>query len=414
MATPANAADITLLSACAFVANIGAAVTGFGQAIIFLFVWQIAELAGYDGSFKSAVFIQALSLFSMQPLLLYKAKVWRNAHRRVLLLFVPITLISTPLGQLVSNEVPTDIVLMVAGVLVTFVACWELYSKRKWFLRCLKKGSTDDAQGGETKAGGASNQVSGVRVDMQEDGTGAQNDPESLNEDTVIENGVANSNKLAGVETTVNPAERKTSTMMGNQLDSDVENIEEVVHGAQDDPDSLDKDTVIGVTNSTEATGEEKSASSKKEETKTTLEQLKIGFNKPTFITLLAGAASGFLGGMVAIRGPPLIFYFLHPPPPIAFDKSSQRATGVVIMFCNVAMRMVFYLVDTFSESTGHVIFASEDWRLYLSVIVCSIAGGVVGSKLFEYVKDSKDTIRGILAVLLLLCGVSLLFSAFA
>ena len=41
--------------------------TGFGQAIIFLFVWQIVELAGYDETgFKYAVFIQALSLFSMQ------------------------------------------------------------------------------------------------------------------------------------------------------------------------------------------------------------------------------------------------------------------------------------------------------------------------------------------------------------
>ena len=36
---------------------------------------QIVELVGYDGDFKSAVFIQALSLFSMQPLVLYKAKV---------------------------------------------------------------------------------------------------------------------------------------------------------------------------------------------------------------------------------------------------------------------------------------------------------------------------------------------------
>ena len=118
----------------------------------------------------------------------------------------------------------------------------------------------------------------------------------------------------------------------------------------------------------------------------------------------------------MAIRGPPLIFYFLHPPHPITFNKSSQRATGVVIMFCNVLMRMIFYLANTFSmnSSEGKMEFVKEDWRLYLSVIVCSIAGGLVGSKLFEYLKDSKDTIRGILAVFLLLCGVSLLFSAFA
>ena len=56
---------------------------------------------------------------------------------------------------------------------------------------------------------------------------------------------------------------------------------------------------------------------------------------------------------MVAIRGPPLIFYFLHPPHPISFNKSSQRATGVVIMFCNVMMRMIFYLVNTFSPNSS-------------------------------------------------------------
>lgn len=83
-------------------------------------------------------------------------------------------------------------------------------------------------------------------------------------------------------------------------------------------------------------------------------------------------------------------------------------------MFCNVLMRMIFYLVNTFSMNPSGVVFVKEDWRLYLSVIACSIAGGLVGSKLFEYLKDSKDTIRGILAVFLLLCGVSLLFSAFA
>ncbi len=84
-------------------------------------------------------------------------------------------------------------------------------------------------------------------------------------------------------------------------------------------------------------------------------------------------------------------------------------------MFCNVLMRMIFYLVNTFSStSSGKMGFVKEDWRLYLSVIVCSIAGGLVGSKMFEYLKDSKDTIRGILAVFLLMCGISLLFSAFA
>ena len=143
-------------------------------------------------------------------------------------------------------------------------------------------------------------------------------------------------------------------------------------------------------------------------------EQVKIGLNKATIYTLIAGGASGFLGGMVAIRGPPLIFYFLHPPHPVTFNKNSSRATGVVIMFFNVLMREIFYLVNTFTDDLNNKIgYQKEDWRLYLSVVICSIAGGLVGSKMFEYLKDSRDTIRGILSIFLFMCGVSLLFSAF-
>jgi hypothetical protein len=58
--------DIALLSLSSFLGNVGVALTGFGMAIIYLFVWQIAVIAGYDSNFKYAVFIQALALFSAQ------------------------------------------------------------------------------------------------------------------------------------------------------------------------------------------------------------------------------------------------------------------------------------------------------------------------------------------------------------
>ncbi len=62
-----SGATIALLSSCGFFGNFGAALTGFGEAIIFLFIWQVVFLAGYDGSdFKFAIFIQCLSLFSVQ------------------------------------------------------------------------------------------------------------------------------------------------------------------------------------------------------------------------------------------------------------------------------------------------------------------------------------------------------------
>ena len=64
--------DVFLLSLCAFLGNIGVAITGFGMAIIYLFIYQILVLSGYDefdskfSNFKYAIFIQALALFSAQ------------------------------------------------------------------------------------------------------------------------------------------------------------------------------------------------------------------------------------------------------------------------------------------------------------------------------------------------------------
>ncbi len=62
----AGAVDIVVLSLCAFIGNVGVALTGFGMAIVYLFVWQIAVLSGYQSDFKYAVFIQALALLAAQ------------------------------------------------------------------------------------------------------------------------------------------------------------------------------------------------------------------------------------------------------------------------------------------------------------------------------------------------------------
>jgi len=142
------------------------------------------------------------------------------------------------------------------------------------------------------------------------------------------------------------------------------------------------------------------------------LETVALGFTAQ-FWTLFAGFASGFLGGLCGIRGPPIIMYFLHPPYPVSFDKKTQRATGASITATNVAMRIAYYLVNTLAFD-GEDFFEASNWALYVSVVIFSLAGVLVGSKVFEYMKDSKATIRGILSIFLLLCGVSLLISSFA
>ena len=279
----ATAADIGLLSTCAFLGTIGASLTGFGQAIIFLFVWQIVELAGYDGDFKSAVFIQALSLFSMQPLVLYKAKVWKNAHRRVLLLFVPITLVSTPLGQLVSDGVPTSIVQAVAGVLVTFVACWELYSKRNWFLSLSlcnnKKKSKEDKKDGQVGADDTADhaaergeagvgEVGAESNETKEEGIISTNDGDATtttdNSEANVDNNEEPSRKeLAAAEAATSPNPSSVYASLAAKPNS---NVDMSTTESSPSPQSNNKPPI------------------KEDE-----EQLKIGINKPTLMTLLAG-----------------------------------------------------------------------------------------------------------------------------
>ena len=128
-----TATDIVVLSLASFFGNFGVALTGFGQAIVYLFIWQIASLSGYDGLLEVAIFIQAFSLMVVQPLLMYKADVLNFASKRMLIWFIPATLIATPLGQYTAEHVDIEIVILVGAFLVTFIAIFEIYNKWEFF-----------------------------------------------------------------------------------------------------------------------------------------------------------------------------------------------------------------------------------------------------------------------------------------
>lgn len=136
------------------------------------------------------------------------------------------------------------------------------------------------------------------------------------------------------------------------------------------------------------------------------------------FWTLFAGFASGYLGGFCGIRGPPLIIYFLYPPSPVVFTKSSQRSTGACITAANVSMRVLFYIIESVSAKKGGPLhgayFKAENWYLYVIVMVFSLLGLLVGDLLFKKIGDRKDVIRGVLTIMLFLCGVSLILTSFA
>lgn len=58
---------------------------------------------------------------------------FEHASGRMLRYFVPITIIATPLGQLLGDQISTDMVEAVGGILVSFVAVFEVYQKRQLF-----------------------------------------------------------------------------------------------------------------------------------------------------------------------------------------------------------------------------------------------------------------------------------------
>ena len=106
----ATVVNVVVLSLSAFFGNMGVAVTGFGMAILYLLVFQVAAViqyaSGADGqSFKHAVFIQSLSLFAVQPLLLWNAQVSKHVNWPLLLLMIPATLVATPLGSITGEQV---------------------------------------------------------------------------------------------------------------------------------------------------------------------------------------------------------------------------------------------------------------------------------------------------------------------
>lgn len=349
--------DVVVLSLCSFLGNVGVSLTGFGMAIVYIFVWQISSLSGYDGDFKYAIFIQSLALVSVQPILLYKANVRKHASRKMLLYFIPITIISTPLGQLTSDHVSINTVKSVGGIIVFLVSIREVYMKRYFFFSYFMSNESEM--------------------------------PKSRKSPTTN----------CGDEN-----ETPSAYPKADESDDEVPNMNEK---NEEEISGTDEDEGQSIRNETTEKDDDQEASNLDTESK---EMTSLGLSA-IFWTLFAGFASGYLGGLCAIRGPPLIIYFLHPPQPIQFTNKSQRATGVCITVANVLLRVIYYAVESITDEV--TLFKTDDWYLYLSVILSSLFGVFIGTALFKRLKDYKDSIRGVLTIMLLICGISLLITAF-
>ncbi len=331
----------------------------------------------------------------------------KYSHRRILLLFVPVTLVLTPVGQYVGTIAPIPLMKMIAGVVVLLVAFIETHTRRRAILRlCGKKKrekKTAAADGGEG-GGGTTSAAAATATDGRPSREVA--DPE----DAAPAATTMDSSGGGGQDLDVGdfPIE---STRMSFSI--------RTCNATEDVLDSVTDAAAAGAVPTPAAQNPlNDGAPAKSAGGPLPAERVKFGCNRVTSDTLVAGGLSGFLGGMIGIRTPPLMLYFLHPPMPLVFDNHSQRATGVVIMCTSTVFRQVFYLYDTFKGDdepgyqSGVYAYQKEDWKLYVCVVVFSILGGWVGGRAFELVKNAKGTIRGIFLVLLYMCGASLFISA--
>jgi uncharacterized membrane protein YfcA len=339
---------IIVFSAAAFIGNFGVAITGFGMAIFFLFVYTIADFATLMEctrcDIRDAVFYQTLALGSAIPFLIYQARSVIKEHwsKELLAAFIPATIIGTPIGNFLQDHLPSDILRIIVGAVVTGILCYDLSKSipsSDWYQRCCRheKGTLAAIPGNDAEEGDSfDNQEKKYRDSEQNDDV----DRDRNND-----------------ESPVDPIE-KCDDIESNETKTDVS------------PKDSTKDTL--------PTGW----------------RLRIwGF--------VLGFLSGFLGGLIGIRGPPLMVFFLVFP----YPKSVVRGNAVLILLVNVLIRCVYYVVEDLTGVRKVSWFESS----YLYLYICVIFFGLLGVPAGNYVasKLNQQQFKLVIAFMLIMSGLS-------
>eukprot|EP00539_Tryblionella_compressa_P012342 CAMPEP_0178826984 /NCGR_PEP_ID=MMETSP0746-20121128/7026_1 /TAXON_ID=913974 /ORGANISM="Nitzschia punctata, Strain CCMP561" /LENGTH=338 /DNA_ID=CAMNT_0020488811 /DNA_START=1 /DNA_END=1017 /DNA_ORIENTATION=- len=303
---------------CSFIANAGVSITGFGMALIFVFVFTIFDVLGCmkdcpEGmcDMKYVVCLQSLSLVGSMPFLIYKAKAW-NANQQLLSTLVPVTLVSTPAGQWCQTYVASSWIRMVVGVVVTVVVGYEIYKM------CMAKRTSNNATSDEAAT----------------------------------------------------PTSERAPLLISKE------------EGVQNGSDSMDHENSNGSDDTLH------------------------GFSHRAIVSwgVVLGFFSGFLGGLIGMRGPPLMIFFLHFP----FPKSEARSVGAVLLFLNMALRMGFYILQDLhivdDNNSGKWFDWEYSWHLYFSIVVAGVLGVPIGDWVHHRIDQSR--FRVALAVLLAFTGI--------
>jgi len=337
-----------------FIANVGVSITGFGMALIFVFVYTIFDMFGNMKTsctplelcdMKYAVFVQSLSLVGSVPYLMYKAKIPTHANKSLLSTLMPVTLLSTPAGQLLQDTLPSSWLCIVFGTVVSVVVGWKILEE----LYCKKEQESED------------------------DDTKPITTPNSEQEALLME-----SSRREGKEQTY------SSTTDGGKEKSTLLPIKcKEINDFSDNGESQEEGGSLQEFSSTSI-----------------------------FIWgAILGFLSGFLGGLIGMRGPPLMVFFLYFP----FPKMEVRAVGAVMLFFNMVLRILFYILDdllrhsTTSDNDDGTppwfLSWSSSWQLYVGVVVAGILGVPIGDWIHHHYID-QNKFRIALAFLLTASGV--------
>jgi len=340
-----------------FIANAGVSITGFGMALIFVFIYTIFDVLGWmqcpssssssnhyynmDNhnnvmnmcDMKYAVFIQSLSLVGAIPFLIIKTNVRQNANYELLFMLIPVTIVSTPLGQLSQNYIGSSWIRIVVGVVITIVVGWEIVKHCKAKEEEMFVSAHDDDEEEEAR-----NSTSVGSTEQE----------------------------ISLVTTTVGQNYGTTETSQEQLLLPSTITDAVILSSSPSSPSSLD--------------------------------MYCWGF--------ILGLFSGYLGGLIGMRGPPLMIFFLY----FSFPKQEARAVGAIMLGLNMLIRIIVYLLEDYTsaskeEEENHWFQWEKAWRLYIGVIVAGILGVPIGDYIHKHYID-QDKFRFALAILLAVSGI--------
>ena len=126
-----NIPTIAYFTFMSFMASFVFSAMGIGSAVIFLFIHQIGSLFGlFDDccGLKYAVFIQGLMLAVIQPFVLMSSGLKVNLRFDLLVPFILIQFVGTPIGQFLQDYTPGSILKMIIGVLTIVVAGKQIHN----------------------------------------------------------------------------------------------------------------------------------------------------------------------------------------------------------------------------------------------------------------------------------------------